>query len=155
MYIWISKHRTAHSLIWICLSLLFMHSLTEIGGPTEPQWNGRIILSNAWCPVIVFPAKKYQFTSVWVGRVVWNGGFINTNQSRAYSCYFKYILLEQSQKCLDLWQRWTMLCIFESIDIKNIVIGYFGKTFCIIGCEHAATLGCEGCILNTQQSSGS
>lgn len=31
-------------------------------------------------------------------------------------------------KYLDSWQKWTMLYIYESIDIKIIVIGYFGKT---------------------------
>lgn len=39
-----------------------MHSVTEIGGQTEPQWNGRMILMNGWCSAVVFSVKLYLST---------------------------------------------------------------------------------------------
>lgn len=72
MYIRTGKHRVAYSLIGVCLSLQGAYPVTEIGRQTEPRWDSRVLFSNAWCPVSVFPAKAVapQSTSVCVLYVI-------------------------------------------------------------------------------------
>lgn len=117
MYIRTGKHRVAYSLIGVCPSLLFTHPVTEIGRQPEPRWNSRNIFSNAWCPVIVLPAKTVaqQSTSVCVLCVILIECSVYSNKPRP---------LEQTQKIARLATE-VMLCIF--LNLLTVIIGYSGK----------------------------
>lgn len=111
-----------------------MHSVTEIGGRTEPRWNG-MILSKGWCPVISQLKLWFHSQPVYALYVLSSGmlGLLKLTKAGLVPVFF-FFFNYTSWANTNIWThgRSERCCIFiKVLTLKSLSLVVLAK-LCIL-----------------------